>query len=401
MIVYLNNFPVGKIETQEEERQFTYHSGYLNRPDALPLSLSLPLDAEPYSEKFSKPFFDLISPDIWYSEADLDLSCIGAISFKKAEPSCAEFAELDAADCEAQLNGHLVALPDDRLVSIADLQPMLPISIIDGELFQATEDIHNTHILKGNIGELDDLVGNEIFVSLIAYNLGIPVPMISRIHLGETPALVMDRPDRHAPATAQQLGAKIHHESFISALSNQFLGSRKNHQISVEGQFELVRHHAITPALDCRTLIRVLALCLISGCDDFSLENQLIEILPHNTCKLAPVAGFISSEVYPNTVKNLLDYLFSIQHFSALKKSHLNDLARKIRVNDKYLNGVISDLCSTVPKISKEIFESFPSLKSPITLKIAKLIDQRSMTLKTLISNKGQMTRKVALNEAV
>ncbi|AIK95856.1 HipA domain-containing protein [Candidatus Odyssella acanthamoebae] len=401
MIIYLNNLPAGKIETIEEERQFTYHSAYLGRPGALPLSLSLPLDAEPYSEKFSKPFFDLISPDIWNSETDLELSCTGALSFKKAELSAAVFAELDVTDCEAQLNGHLVAIPDDRLISIADLQPMLPISIIDGELFQANHDTHNTHILKGNIGDLDDLVGNEIFVSLIAYNLGISVPMISRIHLGDTPALVMDRPDRHAPDTPKQLGEKIHHESFISALSNQFLGSRKNHQVSVEGQFELMRHHAVTPALDCRALIRVIALCLISGCDDFSLENQLVEILPYNACKLAPIAGFISSEIYPNTVKNLLDYLFSIQHFSALKKSHLNDLARKVRVNDKYLNGVISELCNLVPKISKEIFESFPSLKSPITLKIAKLIEQRSMVLKTLISSKGQATRKVALDQAV
>lgn len=389
MIVYLDNHPVGQIETTENGRQFSYYSAYLNLPNALPVSLSLPLDPEPYSEKLSRPFFDLISPDIWESDTELHLSCAGALSFCKNQPhSPTLYTSLDVKDCENQLKNQSVSLAGNQNISIREIQPKLDLCIIDSEFFQANEAGGNSHILKGDLQDFDDLVGNEIFVSLIAYNIGIPVPMISRVYLGYTPALVMDRPDRGAPEKLTRPSHKYHFESFSSALSNQNFGNSKKHFISISEQFDLIRHYALVPALDCRSLIRVITLCLITGCDDFSLENQLIEILPDHTCKLAPMSGFISTDIYPNTAKRFLEYLFGISNFASLKKSHLNSLAQKARINEKYLVTMISELTTRLPGIAHEIFDTFPALKSPTTLKIAKLIEQRSTTLKPLLHNR-------------
>lgn len=395
MIIYLNNQPIGKIETTEDGREFSYISSYLHQPNAVAISLSLPLDPAPYPEKMAKPFFDSISPDLWDSDAEHHFPCAGSLSFYKYNPSIQPYNEIEIAECEELLNRQLVPIPNNRLIAIADVQPHLGISIIDGEIFQAVEPNNNTHILKSDLPEFEDLVGNEIFVSLIAYNLNIAVPMISRVHLNNTPALVMDRPDRFAPASAAQLGQKIHHESFISALSNQIFGSGKKHHISMDGQFDLLRQYAIVPAVDCRSLIRAISLCLIAGCDDFAIDNQLIEILPNTSCRLAPFSGFITTDLYPNTAKRFLDYLFGIQHFAHLKKSHICDFAQKIRVNDKYLCSVILELSHSIPKIAKDIFETFPALKSPITLKIAKLIDQRSIILRAMLQDKKLAKEKV------
>lgn len=394
MIVYLDNHPVGQIETNENGRQFSYYSAYLNIPNALPVSLSLPLDPEPYSEKLSKPFFDLISLDIWESDTELHLPCTGTLSFCKSQPhSSALYASLDIKDCEDQLKNQSVSLVTKHNISIRDIQPKLDISIIDSEFFQATETGGNSHILKGDLQDFDDLVGNEIFVSLIAYNIGISVPMISRVYLGYTPALVMDRPDRSAPEKLTQPSHKYHFESFLSALNNQNFGNSRKHFISISEKFDLIRHCALVPALDCRSLIRAITLCLITGCDDFSLENQLIEILPDHMCKLAPMSDFISTGIYPDTATRFLEYLFGISNFSSLKKSHLNNLAQKTRINEKYFMTIISELATRLPGIAHEIFDTFPALKSPTTLKIAKLIEQRSTILKSLI-HKKKLTSK-------
>lgn len=401
MNIYLNNILTGTIETIDDQRYFCYNSAYLSKSAAIPLSLSLPLDPEPYSEKLARPFFDHISPELWNSDTALNLSIPGSLTFNEPDQTTPPFLELDISECETHLNKQSCKVSVGLEDSLSASQPKINVSIIDGELFNAKNDNDNTHILKGTLNSFDDIVGNEIFVSLIAYNLGIPVPMISRVHLGETPALVMDRPDRQAPSSCQKFSKKIHHESFISALSNQFLGPRNNCQISVENQFELLRSHAITPAIDCRTFIRVIALCLIAGCDDFSLNTQLIELLPNNQCRLAPLTGFISSDIYQSTTKNFLDYLFGIQQFSSLKKNHLISLADKIRINDKYLCSVIGDLSKTIPQIATNIFETFPALKSPTTLKVIKLIDQRSTTFKKMIYGKGSINAKTALDEAI
>lgn len=396
MIVYLNNIPVGKIETSDTDCYFIYNSSYLNQPDSIPISLSLPLDPEPYSEKFSRPFFDGISPQIWSNKDLKEISCAGALSFSKKEYSAPYYKEADLIDCENQLKARGADVKLDGTVRISQVQPQLDVCVIDGQLLQAIDPTHNTHILKADIDGVDDLVGNEIFVSLLAYNLGISVPVISRIYLGDIPALVMDRSDRCAPSRPSQHSTKIHHESFISALSNHFIGTRKNGTINIESQFNLIRQICDVPATDCKTLIRAIGLCLIAGCDDFSLESQLIQIHPNTSGALAPLSGFISSDIYKDGAKNLLDYLFGIQAFSSLKKSHIKELADKISVNDKYFSGVILDLATHLPSISHEIFGLFPAIKSPTTIKIAKLIEQRSIVLKSLLHNRGKAQQKAA-----
>jgi serine/threonine-protein kinase HipA len=63
--VLLNDRPVGLLEEIEGGYCFTYQREHLKDPNALPVSLSLPLQSEAYEDKRLFPFFDGLIPEGW------------------------------------------------------------------------------------------------------------------------------------------------------------------------------------------------------------------------------------------------------------------------------------------------------------------------------------------------
>ena len=66
--IYLNDRSVGILKELEHGYRFTYHHDYLNAPQAIPVSLSLPLQLEPFEDKRLFPFFDGLIPEGWLLE---------------------------------------------------------------------------------------------------------------------------------------------------------------------------------------------------------------------------------------------------------------------------------------------------------------------------------------------
>jgi serine/threonine-protein kinase HipA len=63
--VFLNDAFAGIIEEKDGWYSFVYDAGYLEKPGAKPVSLTLPLREEPYREKTMLPFFDGLIPEGW------------------------------------------------------------------------------------------------------------------------------------------------------------------------------------------------------------------------------------------------------------------------------------------------------------------------------------------------
>ena len=64
-IVKLSGQPVGVIEESEKETIFTYSEAWLEKPNAAPISLTLPLRKEPYISEGLHPFFENLLPEGW------------------------------------------------------------------------------------------------------------------------------------------------------------------------------------------------------------------------------------------------------------------------------------------------------------------------------------------------
>jgi serine/threonine-protein kinase HipA len=56
---------VGSIAEDAGQTMFAYSSEWLARPDAVPVSLTLPLRGEPYVSQGLHPFFENLLPEGW------------------------------------------------------------------------------------------------------------------------------------------------------------------------------------------------------------------------------------------------------------------------------------------------------------------------------------------------
>lgn len=101
--VYYNKIKAGIIEQTDEGYQFIYDQKYLKRKQAKAVSLTLPLQEEPYVSKYLFPFFDGLIPEGWLLDIAVETwklnpndrmkllltvceDCIGAVSVIADEP---------------------------------------------------------------------------------------------------------------------------------------------------------------------------------------------------------------------------------------------------------------------------------------------------------------------------
>lgn len=61
----MDHILAGSIYETDEGYTFQYDPAYITRPDALPVSLTLPLTAKPYLQTILFPFFDGLIPEGW------------------------------------------------------------------------------------------------------------------------------------------------------------------------------------------------------------------------------------------------------------------------------------------------------------------------------------------------
>lgn len=104
--VKLDGKPVGTIEEIGEETKFTYNSDWLRQKDAVPVSLTLPLRAEPYLSRGLHPFFENLLPEGWLldvSSKKLKITKDDAFGLLLATCSdCVGAVEIEPEDVEAR-----------------------------------------------------------------------------------------------------------------------------------------------------------------------------------------------------------------------------------------------------------------------------------------------------------
>lgn len=66
--VYFNGVRAGQLSHTTSGYTFMYDPDYLRKPNALPISLTLPLSQEPYTNRTLFPFFKGLIPEGWLFE---------------------------------------------------------------------------------------------------------------------------------------------------------------------------------------------------------------------------------------------------------------------------------------------------------------------------------------------
>ena len=78
--IYYKDILAGVLTESDDGYEFRYLQAYLASENAKPVSLTLPLQNQPYRSNVLFPFFDGLIPEGWLLDVCSD--CIGAVSVK-------------------------------------------------------------------------------------------------------------------------------------------------------------------------------------------------------------------------------------------------------------------------------------------------------------------------------
>ena len=243
LIVYLNAERVGSLEQDDSGLlQFSYDQTWIEKPSAMPLSRSLPLQGEVFSGKKARPFFAGILPEegprkkiaeiLGISDTNdfamlerIGGECAGAVTLlpegvAPTDPKNARHRKLT----EPELRQLIAELPNRPLMvgmhglrlSLAGAQDKLPVIVHNNEISLPLGDTPSTHILKPEPDRFPGLATNEIFCMTLAQAVGLNTPNTEYRPIGKKSCILVQRYDRATDETGGT--ARLHQEDFCQAL---------------------------------------------------------------------------------------------------------------------------------------------------------------------------------------
>lgn len=322
--VYLEGAKVGQlIEDGEGKLAFSYDAYYPEKPTARALSVSLPLQDEPFSDKVSHAFFSGLLPD---DRSRRDLARYLGVSHQNTYGLLEEVGGDCAGAVSLYPKGYLPPQESERPLNFLSYDEMATIyqELPQRPLWAGEEGIRlslagahqklalikrgdklalpsdgdiSTHIMKPPIEGVRGSVLNEAFCLLLAHRVGLPVGMPEIYDFGGHDVLLVERYDRLI--NAQDQVRRVHQEDFCQALS--IAPERKYQKEGGPGLKDIqgtLQRYSVHPAKDMLALLRLVIFNFIIGNNDahgknFSLLHEDGHVM------LAPAYDLISTAVYP------------------------------------------------------------------------------------------------------
>jgi serine/threonine-protein kinase HipA len=400
--VYLSDQKVGRLWLDERRRFiFQYDTSWIGRQNAVPLSWSLPLRAEPYTDDLSRPFFSNLLPEqeikriiaqrLRISENndfamlnEIGGECAGAVSVL----SCGEtpsvkpgYRELD----ESELHKIIIDLPRRPLMagvegmrlSLAGAQNKLPIYMERDRVFIASGNAPSSHILKPPIGDLEDTVGNEAFCMRLAQKIGLPTPPVM-IHQGLDRLFIIARYDRIRASGGYPV--RLHQEDFCQALG--FLPEQKYESEGGPGLshcFALLQEESIRPAADRMALLRwTIFNCLIGNADAHA--KNLAMLFTDQGPRLAPFYDLLCTQVYPDLTEKQAMRIGGENRPAWIQRKHWERFAEAVAIKPRLVLRTLQEMSISIMPAAQALADDFRKTygTSGIIAKIVSVIEKRA-----------------------
>jgi len=323
MDVYWESKFVGRLMQQDSGHLvFAYDEDYIANGFS-PISMSLPLQLEPFQGKVVGAFFSGILPDesvryrlsryLGVSEQNsfaileaIGGECAGALSFfsKGMKPVALESANIESLNDE-QLEDvleliktrPLLAGYHDVRLSLAGAQNKIAVRICEEKIALVKDYGPTSHILKPSIEHVHDSVFNEYFCMKLSSMMGIETASVDVGWAGKLPYLLVERYDRRTNKTGQLY--RLHQEDFCQATSiPSDLKYEREGGPSIRDCQHLIQKACSRPALEqLEFLKRIIFNYLIGNADAHGKNFSLLYDSPH--VRLAPAYDLLCTTVYP------------------------------------------------------------------------------------------------------
>ncbi len=406
LTVYLNGQRVGTLDEDDSGLlEFRYVPEWMGRPDAMPLSRSLPLQNESFHGKHARPFFAGILPDEGPRQqiaAVLGISqrndfamlehiggeCAGAVSLLPqdappptvGESRVRELSEKELEEIVAELPRRpLLAGREGMRLSLAGAQSKLPVLMRDAAIALPLGNTPSTHIIKPEPDRFPGLVAVEVLCMTLAQAVGLNVPAVSVRSVGDKPCIVVQRYDRAAGADG--LVTRVHQEDFCQALG--FPPERKYQQEGgplLRDCIGLLREWSTVAALDIRDFLDGLIFNVLIGNADAHGKNYSI-LYRKGDRRLAPLYDLVCTLAWRELSKTPAMKIGRSDSIEKITPAHWQKMAQEVRVGWPMLRERIALLCGKVlDGLRNESVLSAPT-DAATTQRVANIINKRASWL--------------------
>lgn len=391
LIVVLDSQVVGRVELSKKGRlSFVYEDAWRRRPDAYPLSLSLPLvvaehpgppveaylwgllpDSEAILEGWGRRFgVSARNPFALLSHVGED--CAGAVqlvpperldALARSSPPPIEW--LTEGAIAARLRALRIdasawrAPGDTGQFSLAGAQPKTALLRQDGRWGVPSGRMPTTHILKPSIGDLEGHPENEHVCLLIARRMGLPAASSEVLRFEDQVAIVVERYDRVRRAAADI--QRIHQEDMCQALGLRPMLKYQSQGGPGPGQIvALLRSNSSKPAEDVATFVDALVLSWLIAGTDAHAKNYSVLHGPGGRVRLAPLYDVASVLPYDRFNVEGLKLAMKIggtYRIRDIGAAHWRRLARDLRLDPQAVLTRVRELARDLPEHTTDVCE--------------------------------------------
>jgi serine/threonine-protein kinase HipA len=357
--VYLQRELVGHlIQNAGGQMVFDYAESWLQRPDATPLSHSLPLRRQRFTRKECRGYFagilpeeskrEIIARNLGISERNdyamlerIGGECAGAVTFVlSGEPLPAPDDHYRALSAP-ELAGILRELPRRPLLagetgirlSLAGAQDKIAVRMEGDAISLPLGGAPSTHILKPAVERFAGVVFDEAYCMKLAAAVGLPVAKTEIRRVEDVEYLMVERYDRtHRQTPDGTTLERLHQEDFCQALGivseNKF---QKEGGPSLKQCFALLREVSSAPVIDLARLLDAVIFNFLVGNNDahgknFSLLYRGADSVSLET-RLAPLYDLVSTRYYPELTRELAMKIGGEYSSDKVSKANFEQLA--------------------------------------------------------------------------
>lgn len=350
--------PIGTLRSNEGgAAQFAYAAHYVSRPDALALSVSLPLQREPFEDFATRAYFDNLLQERDTARADiiakyrlstddivgilfhLGKDCAGAVSaLPEGSPAIKVPGRLDMdyrAYSDQELREIVEAL-HRRLPLPADMADPSPLAgvqskiavtrLADGSLAEPLHGAPTTHILKVPQERHHRDAAREHAGMKLSASLGFDTAMTELMDIEGIPVLLVERFDRR---TEDGLVTRIHQEDFAQALG---LPARHKYQRPERGAdgynvaaVRSILDRTVDPAGERLKFLNETLFDILIGNVDGHAKNHALFHLPGGRLMTTPRYDVMPTMLDRRTTDEFAYYLGNATSLEAVDATALDD----------------------------------------------------------------------------
>lgn len=406
--VWLFGQRAGTLSLVHGRLSFAYAPAWLSLPGAMALSHSLPLQAQAFADRQTRPFFAgllpegqmrrLIARQLQVSgQNDFALldhlggECAGAVTLQEpgqALPAPDRNDDVEWLGDQAFLaildelpRRPMLAGADGLRLSLAGAQDKLPVVFDGTRIGLPRNGTPSSHILKPSIQAIEESVANEGFCMLLAEMMGLR-PANARIHtVSGRSFLLVERYDRVEGAHGRR--QRLHQEDFCQAL-----GVVPEMKYQNEGGPDLAQCFALLRSTARPSAPQVLRLldgvifnALIGNHDAHAKNFSLLYggSLPGGAPVLAPFYDLLSTAAYPQLTPRMAMKIGGRYQFAEVQPRHWERFAESAGLARAAARKRILEWAQSLPSAARNL-QAAPKrgfAGHAVVERIARLIEQR------------------------